>query len=317
MKLSKLSPKTFFHNIYNLFAYDYHQADISHKKQLEQLRLYLAEQQMTTFFNEDNIQPYIHEIQFVKENGICHFPYEQKKRLHEVSTGYDKKFQLPYVIHNGKRLFFPHDYSIEKAEKQYREFIETENLLGGGYTNKAPHQYQTETFKVEKGDVFVDVGAAEGLVALDVVERASKLYIIESDSYWIPALKATFMPYKDKCTIIHKLVSDKNTFSSITLEHLLLQEKSKHIFIKMDIEGHETQVLKASKDYFSKASNIKIACCTYHKHHDAEYIASYFSQLNYKYEFSDGWMIHWLLDEGPIYPPFFRHGLIRAWKENA
>ena len=317
MHLSRISLRTFIHNLYNLFVYDYHQFDLNQKRQMEQVRFFMATQEMQTYFNGNDNQPYLEELQFIKENGICNVPYKQLKRVENVETGYDTKHRLPFVVHNGKRLFFPKDHSLEEVEEKYRKLIEIENILGGGFSKKAPHQYQTECFKVEEGDVFVDVGSAEGLVALDVVERASRLYIIESDRHWIPALKATFEPYKDKCAIIHKKVSGKNSFTNITLDNLLRKEHNHPIFIKMDIEGSETQVLEASKDYLSHADNIKIACCTYHKHSDAKTIASFFSRLGYQYEFSEGWMMQWLLEEEPLLPPFFRHGLLRAWKSKS
>ncbi len=317
MKLSKLSFRNFVHNVYNAFAYDSHQYDLTQRKQLEYLRLYMVYNQMKQYFNEDNSAPYLEELDYVMRKGVCHFPYEQQKTVGEVETGYDRRKKMPYVIHKGKRLYFPHDYTEEMAGMQYRRFIEVENLLGGGYTKKAPHQYQTENFKVEEGDVFVDVGAAEGLVALDVVDKSSKVILIESDSYWLPSLKASFEPYKEKCTIVHKLVSNKNTLSSVTLGKLLQNERQKPVFIKMDIEGNETSVLYASKDFLREADAVKVACCTYHKHNDAHDIASFFEQLGYQFEFSDGWMIHWTLEEEPIYPPFFRHGLLRAKKNRS
>lgn len=314
MNVLKFSLKTFAHNLYNLFAYDLHQYDFRQKKQIDEIRLILALEQMKTFVNDERSQPYKEELEFVLKNGIRNFPYEQQKTLETVESGFDKSKKMPFVLHQGKRLYFPSDFSPKDAEKQYRGFIEKENLLGGGYMKKAPHQYQTENFKVELGDVFVDVGAAEGLVALDVVEKASKLYIIESNRYWIPALKATFEPYKNKCVIVKKMVSDKNSLKSITLSKLLSKEINSPIFIKMDIEGHEANVLESSAGFLSDAPFAKVACCTYHKWGDAEKIVSFFDRLGYKHEFSEGWMLQWIVEDDPLYPPFFRHGVLRARK---
>ena len=118
MHLSKVSLRTFIHNLYNLFVYDYHQFDLSQKRQLEQLRLFMATQEMQTYFNESNSQPYLEELQFIKENGICHFPYKPLKRLEKVETGYNTKHHLPFVIHNGKRLYFPKDHTLEEVERK-------------------------------------------------------------------------------------------------------------------------------------------------------------------------------------------------------
>lgn len=321
MKLSKISFRTFIHNVYSLFAYDFHQSDLSQQRQLETqqgqimyLRLFMLYQQMSHFFNDENSTPYREELDYVMKNGVCHFPYEKQRTIDKIDTGYDGSKKMPYVFHQGKRLYFPSDYTEEKAAQWYRELIEMENLLGGGYTVKAPHQYQTDAFKVEEGDVFVDVGAAEGLVSLDVVDKASKVYLVESDKKWIPALNATFEPYKDKYLIINKLVSNADSKVSVTLGGLLQKEKHNPLFIKMDIEGYELMVLNASKDFLSEVDSVKMACCTYHKHGDAQEMASFFEQLGYRYEFSDGWMLQWLNEDGPVQPPFFRHGVLRARK---
>ena len=45
---------------------------------------------------------------------------------------------------------------------------------------KSPHSYVNDTFKVEAGDVVLDVGSAEGLFALDNIELATKVYVFES-----------------------------------------------------------------------------------------------------------------------------------------
>ena len=46
-------------------------------------------------------------------------------------------------------------------------------------------------------------------------------------------------------------------------------ESGKRMFVKMDIEGAEVSVLKGSLDFLKECSNLKIACCTYHREHDA------------------------------------------------
>lgn len=315
MQLSKLSLRTFFHNLYNLFVYDYHQYDLKQRRQMDFMWVSALYHQLQSFSHECDSAPYREELEYIRRNGVCNFPYDHEKTLEAVETGFDSDLAMPFVVHHGKRLYFPGDFTVKQAEEKYRQLVETENILGGGYTVKAPHQYQTESFKVEERDVFVDVGAAEGLVALDVVEKASELYLVESEAYWLPALRATFEPYKDKCKIVNKLVTDKNTSETITLDKLLQDEMTKPIFVKMDIEGCETMVLSASRDFLAVAPHVKVACCTYHKAGDAETIASLFDELGYRHEFSDGWMLFKMAGEDTLDPPYFRHGVLRAMKQ--
>lgn len=250
------------------------------------------------------------EIRFLKSLGkTVIFPYPSCARLDHVESGLDARSQLPYVVHKGNCLYFPRTWSVRDAENTYRNFIETENILGGGYTAKAPHQYQTDTFCVNAGDVVVDVGAAEGLFSLDVAERASKLYLFESDFIWREPLRRTFAPYAEKTVIIPKWVSDRNSRNSIRLDTALAEEKGRPIFIKMDIEGSEVMVVESSKLFLMSEQSVRLACCTYHRADDARRLECLFHEMQYRTEFSSGFMLNL---RRHLDPPYFRHGLIRA-----
>jgi hypothetical protein len=244
------------------------------------------------------------------------FPYKQINKIENVQSGYDDSLKLSYIIHNGKKLYFPLSLSIKNAESTYKNFIENENITGivgvcGGYREKHPHQYQSDTFFIQEGDVFCDIGCAEALLALDVIDKVKSVYLVESDPMWLDALKATFKPYKDKVTIIDKLISDVDTETTITLSSLLKNEKESPVFIKMDIEGYETSVIEASKEFLLERQNIRIACCTYHRQNDADRLARIFSDLHYEIEYSDGYML-FIYDK--LKAPYFRKGVIRAKK---
>lgn len=326
-------------NCFSLMKYDLHKVDNELKDSLNELKvrldliesihqeeirklkiesihqekiLQLKFKNILQFYNEnpDLAISYNSELSYLKENGPSVFPYKQLKSIGVPQAGFDYDKELPYVIHNGKMLFFPNNWSIEQSITAYKEFIESENILGGGYRVKSPHQYQTETFQVLEGDVVLDVGCAEALFSLDVIDKVKKIYLFESDIVWISALKATFEPYKDKVQIINKLVSEKDTDSSITLATALKQEDSKNIFIKMDIEGYEVPVILESEIFLRSDRNIKLVCCTYHRQKDAIDLQNIFTKLNYQTEFSEGYMLFIYHDD--LKPPYFRNGLIRA-----
>ena len=264
-------------------------------------------------YNYCDLAKYGEEIKYIKENGICYIPYYSKNQMEPFEKGIDPVLNLPYVIHKGKRLYFPQSYSLDYCAAMYEGYISKECLLGNDYIEKAPHQYLTESFRVDPNTVLVDVGSAEALLSLDSIEVVDKVFLIEADSIWIPALKATFSDYKEKVEIINKYVSGKDSESTITLKSILKNEnKNKNIFIKMDIEGAEIEAIEGSKDFLSHMSNIKIASCTYHNQGDAEALESLYKEMGYKYEYSDGYML-FPVDKNQS-PPFFRHGVIRGWK---
>lgn len=258
--------------------------------------------------------PELHkEADYILEHGRCMYPYKRLYSLPYIEFGYDKGYGLPYVIHKGKRLYFPKSYSVKRCVKSYRSLTENDCILGGNYLEKQPHQYQSDTFKIEKGDIFADVGCAEGLLALDTIDLVEKVYLLEGDPKWIPALQATFHDYRDKAIIINKYVADDDSVMTIRLQSALKDSFGKALFIKMDIEGAEIDVLRGCKDYIASISNVKLACCTYHHQSDAENIVEIYEEMGFKYEFSEGFMYFKAYDK-EHYFPYFRHGVIRGWK---
>lgn len=311
--MKKLSLRTFIQNLYSLWVYDYHMTDLEARFRLDVLEKWGKLQKQLSYYNgELSNSP---EIQFIK-NAVSPqmnlYPYKKIKDISSIDVQYDSTLKMPYVLHEGKRLYYPKSYTCEKCESSYRFVIAYDQILGGGYLEKAPHCYQTSAFKVEEGDVLVDCGAAEGLFSLDVIDRVSHAFLIEADAVWLPALQATFAPYKDKVTIIPKYLSDKNDKHNVTLATLLANH-TESCFIKMDIEGAEKQVVKCSMDFLKSRENVRLVCCTYHYQHDAEELSELFEAIGYKYTFSDGYLLFALYDN--LEPPYLRHVLIRAQKQ--
>jgi hypothetical protein len=267
------------------------------------------------YFEHNNIKEYSSEIDYLAKIGtLTTYPYNRtNKEVKDVNSGFDKEKRLPFVVHDNKKLFFPRHFSIETAKQFYLNFIVRENILGGGFMEKSPHQYTTESFSVKNDDIVLDVGAGEGLFLLDVIDKIKKGFVFESDKSWIKALIATFEPYKDKVTIINKFASDRDSMNELTIDSCLKNETG-NIFIKMDIEGNEYLALCGAKKVLNREEDVRIACCTYHKHDDAGLLENFFKEVNFYSEFSDGYMLFASYDK--IRPPFFRRGLIRARNVN-
>lgn len=256
---------------------------------------------------------YRDELNHIKTSDDLIFPYKKIKSIAgPIVAETDLETGMPYVVHNGKRLYFPMQMNLKNAIATYRDFIENECILGGGYREKEPHKYESELIKVEDCDVLLDIGCAEALFTLEHIEKIKKAYLIESNPYWADALSATFKPYADKVTIVRKYISDKDSDNSITLETLLQNEDSGHLFIKMDIEGYEHLVLKASTKFLSDRKNVKIACCTYHRNSDFDEMSALLASNGFHTEPSDGYMIFPF--GGELQPPYFRKGILRAAK---
>jgi hypothetical protein len=326
-KFQLFSINKFGKNIYSQLKYDLHQENLLLRQRIDtlqkqtdtlsadllRLRTHLLLNDLRIFTQQPEAQLYKDELQHIATHpDEIIFPYPLIKRMDTATGGYDRQWQLPYVLHNGKKLYFPETFNEKGAIATYRNFIENENLLGGHYREKAPHRYESDAVCVQAGDVVIDVGSAEGLFALHVIEKAAKVYLIESDPVWFKPLHATFEPYKEKVIWVEKLISDKESDQSVTLSSIIRKEATASLFIKMDIEGYETTVLQEAKAALAERNDIQLACCSYHRQNDAAILEKFFTDIRYTTEFSEGYML-FVYDQ--LAAPYFRKGMIRAKKK--
>ena len=254
---------------------------------------------------------YNEELNYLNSTDfIDPFPYPTIKKSPKVHVEYDAKKNKVFVNHKGKKLYLPKGWSKETATNYYLRFIERENILDGDFTAKAPHQYQSNHIHVDNGDIVIDAGAAEGLFALDVIEKAKFVYLFEIDEIWIDALKATFEPYKSKVSIVSKYLSGIDSKDCTTLSRVLPQTTGESYFLKMDIEGEEENVLYACETFLQSNNKIKVSCCTYHRANHEIDIPLFLKSHGFQTEFSDGFMVfYW---DPNLSTPYFRKGLVRA-----
>ena len=244
--------------------------------------------------------------------GAILFHYKELKSgkpLENFVAGKEKG--LPFVLHGDySRLYFTKHTPLRDVVSEYRALVEREGLLGTGILEKSPHCYQDGDFKVEQGDVLLDVGCAEAVFALDNIEKVSKVYLFESLPEWRKPLRRTFEPYADKVVFVPKLVSDRTTGNAITLMDAVKNDRSDdaQYFVKMDIEGWERAVVKGNADFFTSAK-VKLSCCVYHRQDDARVLDEMLKGMGYKTRFSDGYMLPTM---NGIHYPYFRQGVIYA-----
>ena len=247
------------------------------------------------------------EVEKMPRNQIPVVPYPLKGISMDIKVEKDEQEGLLYIVHDRKRLYFPRSMSVADAELCYRSLMEGEDIFGRGRV-KSPHCYEDDNHKVCEGDVVVDVGSAEGLFALDVAEKASRIYLFEQLPRWDRPLKLSFAPYAEKTVIVNKLVADKTDGDAIRLSDAIKDDKAAVYFLKMDIEGWEKNVLEASSDFLC-SHKVKVSCCVYHRQRDAEEISAFLAGIGFRVRFSDGFMLP-PLDR--IEAPYFRKGVIYA-----
>jgi Methyltransferase FkbM domain len=246
-----------------------------------------------------------HEVlRYLEHNPIKIFPYpfQDNYSPEKIEVMLDSQTGMRYVLHEGKRLYFKRRWNENRIKRAYSDLLREQD-------QNSPHRYLSENFNVGKDDVVADIGAAEGNFSLSVIEQISKVYLIEYDREWAEALKVTFAPWSEKVEIINKYISDTDDDSHIRFD--TFYQRNKDItFLKIDVDGAESDVLSSCNEVFRSGNPFKIALCTYHKTDDEKD----FTRLLRNHEFrvipSKGYMVHYY--DKKITAPYLRRGLIRA-----
>jgi hypothetical protein len=173
---------------------------------------------------------------------------------------------------------------------------------------------QAESAQNEGIDIWRDLGTARGLLALDVIDKVSKVYLVERTSRWRKPLKATFAPY-DKVELVKGFLSGKKKGKKkkglIGLADLLEKCGHQRVFVMMDLEGKELEVLRDAKEYLRTARNpITLAVCAYHRTTDYDDLMEFFEEIGYQTETQPGYIYTDMNDGHGIHS--LRHGLVRA-----
>ena len=184
-----------------------------------------------------------------------------------------------------KPLYWPKSFSIDRLSQITAETFDTKDW----------HFYQKEHTEIEPNEIVLDIGTAEGLFPLTVVDKCQHIYMIEPSSLFFECLHKTFQDYTDKTTIINSAVGnedgmiffDENSLDGaisinkkeatkevqINKIDTLFKNNQKITYLKTDIEGFELEMLKGAEQTI-KRNKPKIAITTYHTQNDpAEIIA--------------------------------------------
>lgn len=233
---------------------------------------------------EKESDPEIKEILAYLQNhdlDVFNYSFKTKYDNWNVEVHYDKKCNLFFVYHYGKKLYFSKRYDTEEKVVQYYRSILVEQDI------KSPHRYLDEEFHVKYGDVVVDVGVAEGNFALEVIDNVSKIYLVETDKDWIEALEMTFADFKDKVEIINAFVSSYDEGCFRRLDSLIHDKVN---FIKMDIEGNEWDGLTGANNLIQNTEELKLVICSYHSDFDQILIENFMDKHSIAHHPSQGYM---------------------------
>lgn len=238
--------------------------------------------------------------------GIFNYPFFDKYASLDIELFLDEENAHHYVMYKGKRMYFPTSKTPDEII-HYCRFIYAEQDAA------SPHSYQKEGYNVKEGDVILDAGVAEGNFALDHIDIASHIYLIEADPEWVDALQLTFKDYSDKVTIIPAFL-DSSTFDNhVCIDDLNLEQLN---YIKMDIEGSERDSLIGAVKTLEKNNDLRFAICSYHKKGDEEWIRNFVKDYNFTTTTSGGFMFM-NGEPGALINVNFRRGIVFGKKINS
>ena len=188
---------------------------------------------------------------------------------------------FPYIMFENKRMYYPRNHKFIKREGA--EAVEDILYEQGA---DSPHLYIRDPEEIPDGAVIVDAGVCEGNFALRFIEKAKKIYLIESDAEWMEALQKTFREYRNKVVFCNKFLSGHDNVRETTLDSLVSEEID---FLKMDIEGAEVEALLGASNLLRR-SKARCAVCSYHRQYDEKYISYILESYGYKTSHSEGYM---------------------------
>lgn len=243
-------------------------------------------------------------LSWLESNPIEIFPYPFRHNYNceMVEVLHDRVKNMPYVLLEGKRLYFKKRWRAGRVARGFSELMREQDPA-------SPHRYLTEEFNLDKNDVIADIGAAEANFSLSAVEKVKKIFIFEYDREWAEALRNTFEPWKERVEIINKKVADFDDEEHIRFDTFFSMHPEIS-FLKIDVDGAERHVLRSCEPVFKSGVPLKIALCTYHQADDENEFTALLKNHGFDVVPSNGYMIHYY--DKQIQAPYLRRGLIRA-----
>ncbi len=233
------------------------------------------------FFHIEEIKTIYDYVE--KNDRLLPFNYSFSQEYQDKGECFlDDDSGLYFTYYYGKKLYLNRSFKTKQQAQKYIQGLMIEQ------DKDSPHKYVDSDFKFD-GGCLLDAGTAEGNFALEVIERADKVIMIEADPSWNEALMKTFSPWKDKVRIVNKYLSDTDSSDSITINSLAKEEKID--FIKMDIEGAEPKAIMGGLEYFKDNSKVTMAICAYHNIDDEENIRGILHPLGYDIQTTKGYMV--------------------------
>lgn len=242
------------------------------------------------FVNRNNVTFY-ELLQFLFKPKVNKIAQKFIQNIEKVNQDYEVTFK-----NFAGKLYWPESFTIDRLDQVVAETFDTSDW----------HYYQKKHTEVQQDEIILDIGTAEGLMPLSVVEKCKHIYMVEPSVSFCKALTKTFSNYSDKTTIFNYAVGNEDgiisfdensldgtvsTDNSANLSRIpirkidtIFSESQKITYLKADIEGFEQEMLKGATETITR-NRPKIAITTYHDQNNPKEIIDLITGLvpEYKY----------------------------------
>lgn len=230
------------------------------------------------FVNKNNVS-FKELLQFLTKQKINTIAKKHIKAIH-----LNEEYEVSFKVFSHK-LFWPKNFTVNRLDQVVAETFDPNDW----------HFYQKDKTKIEKGEILLDIGTAEGLFPLIVIDECSHIYMVEPSTTFNKCLNKTFSNHLEKVTIFNTAIGNEDgmiTFNEDSLDGMVSENNSddcvqmsihkvdtlfkngeKITYLKADIEGFEAEMLKGAEQTI-KRNKPKIAITTYHTQNDPNEIIS-------------------------------------------
>lgn len=271
-------------------------------------RMKKFQQRVTRYLLSSKRADWVTVGRYLENYGDTHydlpvFPYAFADKYSSLQVEvYVDDEDYPYVLHNGYKLFGPKEWSLEYMGEYYKSLLLEQDC-------ESPHRYLRDDVVLTEDDVVADVGAAEGIFTLDIIDRVKKVYLFECEEKWIVPLQKTLARWDDKYELVRKYVADKTEGPCVTLDDFFAEREV--TFVKADIEGAEIAMLRGAQRILKAKLQGMLICC-YHNQDDEQTIKRLLDEQRYSYRDNEGYMLFMFFKKDRK-EPYLRRGVLYAW----
>ena len=225
-----------------------------------------------------------------------------KPKVHQIAARFIKsisKVEGDYEVafkEFDQKLYWPGSFSTDRLDQVVAETFDTTDW----------HYYQKKHTEVGHGEIILDIGTAEGLMPLTVIERCEHVYMIEPSTAFCKTLARTFRAYSEKATILNYAVGNEDgtiNFDENSIQGTVASQESAHTsaieirkidsifknneritYLKADIEGYEEEMLRGAAETIRR-NKPKIAITTYHDQNDPKEIIALITGFVPEYQY--------------------------------